>query len=245
MFNSFLFFSRFALSKLYRKTYFGIIWIPIRLLVPLLATIYLINLGASQLPSTSNLIYVISGYVIFTLFATASSFSLRSLELSRKFIAVKNINELIIPISFSTVGLVDFLLCFFILIVTFIWFGQRIWFDLTLLVLSVMSSWALSLVIGYSLSRFACFYKDLRLSYGYFLGFLFFCSTAVVDLDSIEEGFYYDVVNYNPLSFSVNLFRCGLHIENCSVSSLEYLSVVSIATVLSIAFFSLMRTAPK
>jgi len=147
----------------YKQTLIGVAWAVIRPLLTMIVFTFIFgNLAKLPAEGSAYPVMVFAALLPWQLFSTALSESSNSLIINRNLVSKIYFPRIIIPTSAVIVGLVDFLISFFILIVLMFMFNTIP--DWKILTLPLFIFWTLitALGTGFLFSAFNVKYRDVR-----------------------------------------------------------------------------------
>jgi lipopolysaccharide transport system permease protein len=211
------FFGLKALQKLYARTKLGWLWLIIRPLFPLLvkALVFggILGVGADGVP---YFVFLVTATTIWELFATATMWGTRSLELNRGLLRQVYVPRLILPISMITPALLTFVLHLIVLLGAIGWYAVAD--GRNYLAAGVGAGWAIlavmmTLALAVALSLFtsvpAIAARDVRFTLGYVLGFWVFITPVMYPLTAVPESWRVWML-LNPMTPIVEAFKFGV-----------------------------------
>ncbi|MBA3901291.1 MAG: ABC transporter permease [Bacteroidetes bacterium] len=211
----------------YAQTFLGFLWAFIQPLGTLF--IFVLVFGKAIKVETGNVPYAVfafCGMVAWSYFSFVLSQSGSSLISSQDMIKKIYFPRIIIPISKSLVGIVDFLISFVLLIFLFVFYGYSPSANIIFLPIFVMLTLITSLGTGIWLSALTIRYRDFQhvIPFLVQLGLYITPIAYPAELVSAELAPWAKIIYYaNPMAGIVEGFRWSLLGSN-ALSNLNYLS---------------------
>lgn len=239
------FFAAKAIQKLYAKTILGWAWIFIRPLFPLLVNTLIfggvLSVGSHGVP---YFLFLVVGTSIWDLFANATIWGTRSLELNRGFLTKIYIPRLILPVAMMTPAYLTFAIHLAVVAVAIVYYRVTTgvlhltpW-NLGWAVLATGIAWLLALGISLWTSVPALIARDVRFTLTYVLGFWVFLTPVLYPLTPPDK--YAWLMSANPMAAVVNAFKYGvLGIDVLNPRDLGVAALIALAVFGSgLMFFS-------
>jgi lipopolysaccharide transport system permease protein len=209
------FFAAKALQKLYQRTFLGFGWVLIRPLFPLLVMTLvfggILGVGSQGVP---YFLFLVIGHSVWDLFAQATTWGTRSLEMNRGFLTKIYIPRLILPVAQMSPAFLNFAIHLAVAAVALVYYRSTtgVWY-LSLLTLPwalVSLVMALTLALGISLwtSVPALTARDIRFTLTYVLSFWLYLTPVLYPLRVAPR--YQWLVALNPMVGVVNMFKYGV-----------------------------------
>lgn len=208
-----VFFAREALLKSTRRTVLGWLWLPLRGVIPTLIGAFVfggvfgVNSALAPYP-----LFLLAGLIPWVLFAATASWSVRCLEISRRYLRASAFPRMVLPLGFTAPALVDALMFLLAYLLFFAWFalsGHRAPFVgggvivASMLAFSAGLGWGLLLCIPGARAR------DVRFTLGFVLSAIFALTPIAYPAQLVPEAWRW-LVELNPLVGIVEGFRAGL-----------------------------------
>ena len=212
------YFAAQSVSKTYRRTYLGSLWLFIRPLFPLLIGLFVFQgLVGEHVTETPYLIFYVSGLCIWQLFAQGLAWITRSLETNRRLLKKLYFPRLILPVAFIAPAAVEFCIQIVVLVAvalyylatTGLWHLHVSWASALSLFGAVGLTLGLALGIGFWTSVMAAEARDVRYLIGYVLGFWQYLTPVFYPLEAIPESYRW-ILKFNPMGCACELFRKGV-----------------------------------
>jgi lipopolysaccharide transport system permease protein len=238
--HAFLFFVRRFMRKRYGRTFFGILWLFLPVLLPLFmgALVFGGILGVS-IPGVPYLLYFVVALSAWTIFAMTAYWATRSLEISRSEVRRVYVPRLIPLTASMTLPVITFLIYVGIGALTVGYYVlERGEFYLvlspaTLLVpVGIVALIVFGLACGLWFSPLAARARDVRRLAGYVLGFWYFLTPVMYPIDEIPSGFQF-LASLNPVTAPIEMVKNGL-INVGDVTSLGVVSYFVALVVVSV-----------
>jgi lipopolysaccharide transport system permease protein len=209
------FFAVKAIQKLYQRTILGWSWVLIRPLFPLLVMTLvfgrILGVGSGGVP---YFLFLVVGHSVWDLFAQATTWGTRSLEMNRGFLTKIYIPRLILPVAQMSPAFLNFSIHIGVAVVAIVYY--RI--TTGVLYLSPLGfPWALfslvmalTLALGISLwtSVPALTARDIRFTLTYVMTFWLYLTPVLYPLNVAPR--YQWLVALNPMVGVVNMFKYGV-----------------------------------
>jgi lipopolysaccharide transport system permease protein len=223
----------------YKQTAIGVLWALIRPLSAMLVLTFVFS-KVAQLDSPgipSYMLLVFSGSLPWQLFATSLSESSNSLVVNANLISKVYFPRLVVPLSSLMVGLVDFAICFPVLLAMMAWFQVAPTWRLALLPLFL----ALTLLCAVSLGLWLCAlnvrYRDVRYVIPFLVQFGVFLSPVPYSSQHVAEKApqLYLLFSLNPMAGVIDGMRWCLFGPNVPAPFTEpsfYVSMLMTAALL-------------
>jgi len=194
----------------YRQSLLGIGW---AILQPLLTmVVFTIIFGKFARIPSDGIPYPIFSYCAllpWTYFARSLSASSDSLVGSKNLIAKVYFPRLILPLSGVIVGLVDFIVAFFILIIMMLWYGIAPTWGISILPLFLLMAMLTALGTGLWLTALNVMYRDIKFVVPFFTQLWMYGSPIVYSTTLIPEK-WRAVYSLNPMVGVIEGFRWAL-----------------------------------
>lgn len=205
------------LQKLYRRTYLGWLWIPLRPVIAVVTSAFvfggLLGVSSGKVPYALFFLVTISA---FEFFATTMLWATRSLELGKRVLRRMYVPRLVCLVgslvTSGTLFLVYSALTLVGILVFWIVDGTP-YVVVGLNSLGIVGSLGLMALMGLALcgftSPFAARARDVRFAVNYGMGFWMFLTPVIYPLSEVPDG-YRTVIELNPLTAPIELFRIGV-----------------------------------
>jgi lipopolysaccharide transport system permease protein len=211
------YFARNCVEKLYRRTWLGWLWIPLRPILTVGSRVLVFG-GLLNAPSLGKpyLLFFLVGTSTWMLFSQAALWATRSIELARRVLRRMYVPRLIVLFASAAPAVLNFLLYVAITLVAFaayvaidgelyLVFGAR--------TLVALAGLALSLLLAFGIGLWTSVYgaqaRDVRFGLGYALGFWYFLTPIIYPLSAVPSGFR-TLAELNPMTAPVELVRYGV-----------------------------------
>lgn len=230
----FYFFTWRDIKVKYKQTTLGIAW---AVLQPL-ALMVLFTLVFSRNGWVTNThmpypVFVLSGLVLWNFFYAGVSQASQGIIEQANVIKKIYFPRLVIPISALLAALFDFAIAFLLFLACCLLFRQPFqWSAILLFPAALLLVFLSAFGMGTLLSALTVKFRDFRYVLPFLLQFLFFATTVLYSLDSINQQGLKWLLALNPLNGAIELFRGGLgNSLNPSVVAASVLSSLLLATV--------------
>lgn len=222
-----LFFSN-TLLLITRRTFFGYLWLFFKPAVPL--TVYTIVFGifmeVNQDVKVPYIIFLLSGYTIWSVFDETLYWTTRSYEGNKNIVKRISLPFLLIPIGSSLVGLTLSLVSFFFLIIAsscYYLINSKIYFvigfdNFITIILSLITIYIFSLGIGFFLSILNANFRDTKFITAIILSGWLYLTPIMYPLSKIPQDYQYLYLLLNPISIPILNFRDSLLYGSLNIS---------------------------
>lgn len=190
----------------YRKSYLGILW---TLLEPLLTTLVLTLVFSSFYgkKDQSFPVYILSGRMIYSFFASGTKASLKAVTSNSSMIKKVYVPKYIYPLSAVIANYIMFLISLIVLIgVSFVMkvYPTKYIFA-SIIPLSFI--FVMSAGVGLILSTFAVFFRDMEYLWNVALMMIMYASAIFYSPEKVLKGNYGWILKYNPVYACIVTFR--------------------------------------
>lgn len=211
------FFAVKAMQKIYARTWLGILWLPLRPGADLILKVAVIGQLIDAAPKNVNyVLFAIIGMTTWEMFDKLAFWGTRSLDTNRSLIRQMYIPRL--PIVLGALGPAGAFFAMYVLATFIIVVGYVITDGTTHLAFGLNMAWAvlgfglviaLALVVALFLAPIAVYARDVRFLLNYVLGFWFFVTPVLYDVDRVG-GALKAAVTVNPVSAPMELVQHGM-----------------------------------
>lgn len=211
------YYGRSYIRRRYRNTWLGWIWLPLRPAIDTISKAFVFGgLAGVNYGDRPAIIFLAFGNSGWLLFQRTSYWGTRSLRVSRTF--VRHAHPAWLPklIAILIPSAMDFFLSVAVAIaaVAYYWVfqGQMYLVPSKAMLIGIGGIlWlaALGLGLGWCLSPFSQYSRDIRYSFVYVMQFWYYVTPVVVDIDHIQNRTVRTIMEYNPLTAPVMLVRYG------------------------------------
>ena len=229
------FFAVKSLQKLYRRTVLGALWLFIRPLFPLVVNTIIfggmLGVGSHGVP---YFLFLNVGTAIWDLFASASMWGTRSLDLNRGLINRIYVPRLILPFAMMTPAYLNLAIQIAVIAIALAYYRVTTGvFYLTPVhlpwaLLALLMSLLMALGLSFWTSVPALVARDVRFTLGYVLSFWVLLTPVLYPITIPAK--YSWVLLLNPMAAIVNAFKYG--VLGVDVLDLRGLAVSGVVTVL-------------
>ena len=243
------FFAWQAFSQLYRRTQLGILWVPLRPLLPLLIG-SLVYGGLMGIPSTGvpYFLFLTVSSIAWNCFDGPWAWGSRGFELNRELITRLYFPRIILPLSTMLPGLVEPVVNIGVAAVALVYyrvhdglwyiqFGPRLL--LAPLVLFAILFFAFSLALVTALYQVRA--RDVRFMIGYVLGFWMYLTPVIYPVTQIPEKWRW-LIWFNPMAALVEEFKSSVFGMPAPPPWAVPLAALEIAIVFAGAFWHFHET---
>jgi len=247
-----VYFGRTMLEKLYRRTWLGWLWIPLRPLLAVGPAAFVFGglLGVSSGDVPYPLFFLVS-QAAWELFSLTAFWGTRSIELGRRVLRKMYVPRLTCLFGSLVPSGVIFLVYVVMAAIAFTVYGLadgRMYLDLGVHTLATFAGMALLIALALSIACFTSVYgaqaRDVRFTLGYVLGFWMFLSPVIYPMSEVPES-YRTLTSLNPATAPIELFRIGLFGEGVIPTTALVSCFVTIAMIgtLGLWFFNRSEVA--
>ena len=198
----------------YKQTIIGGLWAIIQPLMTMVVfTIFFGNVMKVPSDGVPYAIFSYSGLLLWIYFTNALSASSGSLLANAPLISKVYFPRLIIPLSSTLVGIIDYIIAFFIV------FGLMFYYDfvpgigLLLIPIIVFFTWMLASGIGFWLSAINVKYRDVQYVIPFFIQLLLFVTPVIYPISI--AGKYTWLLMLNPMSGFIEAHRAMILGNQC------------------------------
>jgi lipopolysaccharide transport system permease protein len=214
---AFPFFVRRFLRKRYGRTFLGMIWLFLPVLMPLFmgAIVFGGILGVS-IPGVPYFLFFVVASAAWHLFSQTAYFATRSLEISRSELRRVYVPRLIPLTASMTLPVFTFLIYVGITVIAvayYAWADGETYLSIgptTLLVpVALTALVVLGQACGLWFSPLAARARDVRRLAGYVLGMWYFLTPVIYPIEEIPEGWQF-LASLNPVTAPIELVKTGI-----------------------------------
>lgn len=234
----------------YKQAALGILW---TLLQPLaLMIIFVLMLSQGLGIKTGNVpppIYYLSGLLIWNLFNQGVTNAAQSMVSNANIIKKIYFPRLVIPISAVLTSSFDFLISLVLFYALLLYYSIAYTYEISWLNLSfgILISYLMAVFISFSLGTFLSAinvkYRDVRYVLPFLIQTLFFITPVMYDTSLIRQNWLKNILELNPLHFSIDLIRINISNSNTFVWPDLSLGVpIVILLIYTIAIYTFRKT---
>lgn len=234
----------------YKQAALGILW---TLLQPLaLMIIFVLMLSQGLGIKTGNVpppIYYLSGLLIWNLFNQGVTNAAQSMVSNANIIKKIYFPRLVIPISAVLTSSFDFLISLILFYALLLYYSIAYTYEISWLNLSfgILISYLMAVFISFSLGTFLSAinvkYRDVRYVLPFLIQTLFFITPVMYDTSVIRQNWIKNILELNPLHFSIDLIRINISNSNTFVWPDLSLGVpIVILLIYTIAIYTFRKT---
>ncbi len=195
----------------YKQTVLGAAWAIIQPFMSMVVfTLFFGRLARIPSDGVPYPIFNFSAMVVWTYFANALAASSNSLVGSSNLLKKIYFPRLVIPISSTLAGLVDFCLAFLILIPMMMYFGIMPTTNIVWLPFFLLLAFTTALGVGLWFSALNVQFRDVRHTIPFIVQFWLFASPVVYSSNLIENDLLRTLYGINPMASVVEGFRWAL-----------------------------------
>lgn len=195
------------LQSAYRQTALGFSWIFLRPIIStLLLTLVFGRLIKVPTDGVPYPLFVLSAMIPWTFFVNAVTRSSRSLVDNMHVISKVYFPRLIMPISGTASGLVDFAASFIIFMIVFVLYRMPLRVEMLFLPLYVVLAFGFALAFGLWLATLSAKYRDVSFAVAFLLQTLMYLTPILYPVSLVPEQ-YQPIYELNPMAQVVLGFR--------------------------------------
>ena len=198
----------------YKQTIIGGLWAIVQPLITMIVfTIFFGNVMKVPSDGVPYAIFSYSGLLLWIYFTNALSSSSGSLIANASLVSKVYFPRLIIPLASTLVGIIDYIIAFFIV------FGLMFYYDfvpgigLLLIPVIVFFTWMLASGIGFWLSAVNVKYRDVQYVIPFFIQLLIFVTPVIYPISI--AGKYTWLLMLNPMSGFIEAHRAMILGNQC------------------------------
>jgi homopolymeric O-antigen transport system permease protein len=223
--------------KRYRRTYLGLLWIPLRPGMDILTQTFIFG-GVLQVGSGDRpyFIFIAFGRAGWMIFDRALHWSARAVRFARSTVRGLHCPRSLVLAATAFPTLMDFLLYSIVAIIGLLYFlvVKGTWYlappqQMVVGVLGLVLMLLFGLGVGLFVAPLAANTKEVRYVITYFTQFLYFVTPIVKPLNELR-GLYHTVALYNPLTAPIEMVNYGF----LSTNDLEPESVFTCTITLAV-----------
>jgi lipopolysaccharide transport system permease protein len=216
----------------YKQTVLGAAWAIIQpVFMMIVFSLFFGRLARVPSDGIPYPIFVYCALLPWQLFAYSLSESSNSLVANERLITKVYFPRLLVPISSTLGGLVDFVIAFAILLLMMGWYGIRPTWAIAALPGFILLAMASALGVGLWLSALNVRYRDVRYTIGFLIQF-WLLATPVAYPSSLIPGRWRALYGLNPMAGVVEGFRWALLGQSQAPGALLAVSVVVVILIL-------------
>lgn len=193
------------IKKKYRRSVLGILWSMLNPLFMMLITAMVFS-NLFKFDIENFALYLLTGQLIFTFYAEATSFAMGSILDNGGLIKKVYVPKYLFPISRVLSSTVNLLFTLPAMIAVMVYTGHDFDFTLIQIVIPLFLLMIFCFGVGLILSTCAVFFRDIFHLYGVILTALNYATPIFYPVKIVPEEYLY-LIEYNPLSYYLALFR--------------------------------------
>ena len=198
----------------YKQTAIGGLWAIIQPLMTMVVfTIFFGNIMKVPSEGVPYAIFSYSGLLLWIYFTNALSASSGSLIANASLVSKVYFPRLIIPLSSTLVGIIDYIIAFFIVFGLMFYYGFVPGIGLLLIPIIVFFTWMLASGIGFWLSAVNVKYRDVQYVIPFFIQLLLFVTPVIYPISI--AGKYTWLLMLNPMSGFIEAHRAMILGNQC------------------------------
>ena len=204
---------RYLLSELvkrdikikYRRSVIGIFW---SFLNPLLTMIVLTLIFSTifSMNIANFPVYLLTGMIVFTLFASGTNYAMTSIQRNAPIIKKIYVPKYMYSLSVVLSEFVNFLLALIVLFLIMLFTSAPFTIYILAAILPISLLLVFTIGVGLILATVTVFFRDIEHLYGVFLTLLMYGSAIFYPASIIPEA-YRNLLNYNPVYAFISLCR--------------------------------------
>jgi len=197
------------MKKKYRGSVLGVLW---SLLNPLLYAGVLTLVFSTLFDRTIEnfVVYLLSGYLLFTFFSSTTTSTLGSIIQAAPLIKKVYIPKYILPLSKIVSEFIFFLITLVVLFVMMLVTGFEVTLYIFYAPLYVLLLFVFSCGVGLILATVTVFFRDTQHLYGVLTTLLMYASAIFYPADIIPDKYRF-VLTFNPIYHFIKGFRDGIY----------------------------------
>lgn len=216
----------------YKQTVLGVTWAVVQPFMTMI--VFAIFFGKLAQISTDGFpgpIFYFSGLLPWQLFAYALTNSSNSLVSNRDLVTKVYFPRLIIPLSSTIAGIVDFFIAFLVLIAMMFFYGIVPTWSMLLLPVFILFTIATALAVSLWLSALNVKYRDVRFTIPFLTQFWLFITPIAYPSSLVPEKWRF-IYGLNPMAGVVEGFRWAILGKSSGTGSLMIASAVIVVILL-------------
>lgn len=208
-----MFFAHLALLKTTRRTVLGWVWLPLRSLVPtLIGTLVIGGFFGVSTPTVPYPLFLVSGLIPWVMFASSATWSVRCLELTKRYRRASAFPRLVLPLGFTAPAILEGIMFLATYILLLAWFAFKGYVPLVPsidIIAYLFMAWLAGLGIGLTLSIPGVHVRDIRFTLAFTLSALFMLTPVSYPATVVPESWGW-LISINPLAALVDGFRSAM-----------------------------------
>ena len=193
----------------YKQTAMGGLWAILQpLLTMIVFTVFFGTVAKMPSDGIPYAIFSYSGLLLWTYFSNSISSASQSTIANQQLISKIYFPRIIIPLSATIVGLLDYIIAFFIVFGLMYYYNFIPSFYIFLVPLVLFFTWMLSAGIGFWFSAINVKYRDVRYAIPFFIKLLIFITPVIYPISM--AGKYKWILALNPMSGFIEAHRAML-----------------------------------
>jgi len=222
----------------YKQTVIGAGWAIIQPFVTMIIfTIFFGNIAKIPSDGVPYPIFSYSGLLLWIYFSTSVSSSSNSVVGSSNLITKVYFPRLIIPLTSSLAGMVDYCIAFIILVLMMIYYGITPGFSIIFLPIVLFLTFITATGFGLWFSSLNVKYRDVRHALPFFIQLLLFATPVIYPLTFVPEKYRW-LLSLNPMSGIIEVHRaCILGNKSIDLNTLSISVSISLLIFISGLFY--------
>ncbi|OPJ65053.1 ABC transporter permease [Clostridium oryzae] len=193
------------IKKKYKNSFLGILWSVINPLLMMLVLTYVFTAVFHKNKITHFAVYILSARLLYTFFADATKFAMKSIVQNRSLIKKVYIPKYIFPLSKICSTFIIFLISFIPLIGVMLYYRVEINADTFKGLIALVFLFFISTGIGLILSTVNVFFRDMEHLYSVLLTMIMYMSAIFYPVKNVEK--LLRVLKLNPIFDCIWIFR--------------------------------------
>lgn len=222
----------------YKQTVIGAGWAIIQpFMTMIIFTIFFGNIAKIPSDGVPYPIFSYSGLLLWIYFSTSVSSSSNSVVGSSNLITKVYFPRLIIPLTSSLAGMVDYCIAFIILVLMMIYYGITPGFSIIFLPIVLFLTFITATGFGLWFSSLNVKYRDVRHALPFFISLLLFATPVIYPLTFVPEKYRW-LLSLNPMSGIIEVHRaCILGNKSIDLNTLSISVSISLLIFISGLFY--------
>lgn len=218
------------IKKKYRRSILGYLWSMLNPLFTMLITAMVFSeLFRFQIDNFA--LYLLTGQLIFTFYAEATSFAMGSILENGSLIKKVYIPKYLFPISRVSSSAVNLLFSLPAMLAIMVYTGHELTLTLIFCLIPLILLYVFCIGIGLFISGLTVYFRDMFHLYGVVITMLNYATPIFYPVNIIPDEYKF-LINYNPLYYYLEAFREITY--NNSFPSIELLSICTIFSILAL-----------
>ncbi len=220
----------------YKQTVLGVLWAviqPVAMMVMITALRRIMGRDGDN-----DLVFVFAGVLPWTFFAASVTGSTNSLVANAHMLRKIYFPRLILPLAAVGAPLLDYAICFGLLVILIWWFGVAVTWQLLLLPILVVTTIVAALGVGVLLSAMTVAYRDFRYVVTLLVQIWFFATPVIYSINEVPSQHQW-LLWLNPMGGTIAAFRAAvlgtpIDVQAWTVSAM----VAALCLIVGLIYFS-------